>query len=198
MRWSIHGSLGFEVVPTIVWCIFRICRLWSSCQSKEWIPSLVQDGTSCKWGDITLSRSAHRHESLRIYLTSIRVTCCKLKLSVCRRVRKVFGLTLAVIGTLQESGEPRIQITTWKASWDELFTKTKALESQEQKLWDENRRDEHQRVDIKVEKRFHAPPDMKCKKEITYAKVEFVNAKEALPVLERWTSADRSAMHTTI
>lgn len=80
----------------------------------------------------------------------------------------------------------------------EKLAKIDALESHERDLVDDNRRLEHHLVTDRVEKESHEPRDLQSTKDVIDAKVQHSKVQEALRLLEGWTSADRSALPSSI
>lgn len=89
----------------------------------------------------------------------------------------VFGLALKGFDAWQKSGEARTRVAALEASGEGHLAKIDGLQSHDRELPGENRRLQHQRVVVKVEKERHEAQEVQSTKTVANANVKLANAK---------------------
>lgn len=154
--------------------------------------SLVEDDDNWKSGDISLSRNADVRACLRVDLTAIQTRFHVLRFAVPDKGGELFGLALGGLDVLQKLGEARTWVAALEASRAGRLARIEALQSYQREPLHKNRYLAHQLVTVRDEEERHEARDVESTKAVTDAKVERLNAKEALHVLEGRASTDSS------
>lgn len=152
---------------------------------------VVEDDKDWDLGDIPLSKDADLHASLLVDYAVIQSRCRELSIKVPGNAWDVFGLALQGLQALQAVEETRTRIAGLRATKVELSVKVCVLEDPESGVIDEDCPLELQSVVLNADEERRKALEFEGKMDVTDAKVELENVKEAMRVLEEQASTDR-------